>query len=54
MRIAFVSANRETLPDAVIPLGLLCVVASMSIGHNLVLRLSGAGLPARAKLAPAG
>lgn len=34
MRIAFVAANRETLPDAVIPLGLLYVMASTPPEHE--------------------
>jgi len=34
MRIAFVSANRETLPDAVIPLGILYVMASLPPRHD--------------------
>jgi radical SAM superfamily enzyme YgiQ (UPF0313 family) len=34
MRIAFVSGNREKLPDAVIPLGLLCVAASIPERHS--------------------
>jgi radical SAM superfamily enzyme YgiQ (UPF0313 family) len=34
VRIAFVSANRETLPDAVIPLGLLYIMASVPDGHE--------------------
>jgi len=34
MRIAFVSGNRETLPDAVIPLGLLYVAASTPEHHE--------------------
>ena len=34
MRIAFVSANRETMPDAVIPLGLLYVMASIPERHE--------------------
>lgn len=33
MKIAFVSANREKLPDAVVPLGLLYVVASTPERH---------------------
>lgn len=37
MRIAFVSANRETLPDPVIPFGLLCVMANVPSGHELAL-----------------
>lgn len=34
MRIGFVSANRELLPDAAIPLGLLCVMASTPPEHQ--------------------
>jgi len=34
MRIAFVSANREKLPDAVIPLGILCVMANLPSRHE--------------------
>ncbi len=34
MRIIFVSGNREQLPDAVIPLGLLYVMASVSSEHE--------------------
>jgi radical SAM superfamily enzyme YgiQ (UPF0313 family) len=34
MRIAFVSGNRETLPDAVIPLGLLYLMASTPSRHE--------------------
>jgi radical SAM superfamily enzyme YgiQ (UPF0313 family) len=34
MRIAFVSANRENMPDAVIPLGLLQVMASVPDRHE--------------------
>lgn len=34
MRIAFVSANRENMPDAVIPLGLLQVMASVPARHE--------------------
>ncbi len=37
MRIAFVSANRENLPDAVIPLGLLYVMANTPPEHDKVL-----------------
>ena len=37
MRIAFVSANREQLPDPVVPLGLLCVMANTPAGHDTVL-----------------
>lgn len=33
MRVAFISANREQLPDAVIPLGLLCVMGSLPTRH---------------------
>jgi radical SAM superfamily enzyme YgiQ (UPF0313 family) len=33
MRVAFVSGNREKLPDAVIPFGLLCVAASVPERH---------------------
>ena len=36
MRIAFVSANRENMPDAVIPLGLLYVVAATPARHETV------------------
>jgi radical SAM superfamily enzyme YgiQ (UPF0313 family) len=34
MRIAFISANRETMPDAVIPLGLLHVMAATPDRHE--------------------
>ena len=34
MRIAFISANRETMPDAVIPLGLLHVMAATPDTHQ--------------------
>jgi hypothetical protein len=34
MRIAFISANRETMPDAVIPLGLLHVMAAVPEHHE--------------------
>jgi radical SAM superfamily enzyme YgiQ (UPF0313 family) len=34
MRIAFVSANREKLPDPVTPIGLLYVIASLPRGHR--------------------
>jgi radical SAM superfamily enzyme YgiQ (UPF0313 family) len=34
MKIAFVSANREKLPDAVIPLGLLYVMGACPAGHR--------------------
>ena len=34
MRIAFVSANREVLPDPVVPLGLLCVMSSTPQRHQ--------------------
>ncbi len=34
MRIAFISANRETMPDAVIPLGLLHVMAATPARHE--------------------
>ncbi|HIK84549.1 MAG TPA: radical SAM protein [Myxococcales bacterium] len=37
VRIAFVSANREKLPDAVIPLGVLSVVASIPDHHETTL-----------------
>ena len=37
MRVAFVSGNREQLPDAVIPLGLLCVAASVPARHEKTL-----------------
>ena len=37
MRIAFVSGNRERLPDAVTPLGLLYVMASTPERHEKVL-----------------
>ncbi|MBI4703746.1 MAG: radical SAM protein [Deltaproteobacteria bacterium] len=37
MRIAFVSANREVLPDAVVPLGLLYVMANVPSCHETVL-----------------
>jgi len=34
VRIAFISANQETLPDAVVPLGLLCVMAATPDRHQ--------------------
>ena len=34
MKIAFISANRAKLPDAVIPLGLLYLKANMPPGHE--------------------
>jgi radical SAM superfamily enzyme YgiQ (UPF0313 family) len=34
MRIAFISANREKLPDAVIPLGILSVMAATPARHE--------------------
>lgn len=37
MRIAFVSGNREKMPDAVIPLGLLYIMASTPDRHEKVL-----------------
>ncbi len=37
MKIAFVSANRESLPDAVIPLGLLYVMGSCPPHHDRML-----------------
>ena len=37
MRIAFVSANRERLPDEVVPVGLLYVMASTPAHHETVL-----------------
>jgi len=37
MRIAFVSANRETMPDAVIPIGLLYAIAACPERHETVL-----------------
>lgn len=37
LRIAFVSANREKLPDAVIPLGVLSVVGSIPKHHKTTL-----------------
>ena len=37
MKIAFVSANRETLPDPVVPIGLLYVMANVPPGHELEL-----------------
>ena len=37
MRIAFVSGNREKLPDAVVPLGVLYVMASTPEAHEKVL-----------------
>ena len=33
MRIAFISANREKLPDAVIPLGILSMMAATPARH---------------------
>ena len=37
MRNAFVSGNREKLPDAIIPLGMLYVMASTPDRHEMVL-----------------
>jgi len=37
VRIAFVAANRETMPDCVIPLGVLHVMASVPAGQEVVL-----------------
>ena len=37
MRIAFVSGNQEKLPDAVVPLGLLYVMASTPEHHERTL-----------------
>ncbi len=37
MRIAFVSGNREKLPDSIIPLGMLYVMASTPDRHEMVL-----------------
>ena len=37
MKVAFVSANRERLPDAVTPLGLLTVMASVPERHDRIL-----------------
>ena len=37
MRVAFVSGNREQLPDGVIPLGLLYVMAATPAQHERVL-----------------
>ena len=37
MKVAFVSGNREQLPDAVIPLGLLYVMAAASDRHESAL-----------------
>ena len=37
MKIAFVSGNREHLPDAVIPIGLLYVMANTSDEHEKIL-----------------
>lgn len=37
MRIAFVSANREKMPDAVVPLGILYVIAGLPEGHEVEL-----------------
>ncbi len=37
MRVAFVSGNREKLPDAAIPLGLLYLIASTSKRHSKIL-----------------
>ena len=34
MRIAFISANREIMPDAVIPIGLLQVMAAVPERHE--------------------
>lgn len=36
MKVAFVSANRETMPDAVIPIGLLYVMAACPERHETV------------------
>jgi len=35
MRVAFLSANREKLPDAVIPLGILSVMAATPARRRL-------------------
>ena len=37
MRIAFISANRELLPDACIPLGLLYIMAATPPRHEKAL-----------------
>jgi len=37
MRIAFVSPNRERLPDPVVPLGLLYVMANTPAHHERLL-----------------
>ncbi len=37
MRIAFVSANRESMPDPVVPLGLLCVMEATPQEHQRLL-----------------
>ncbi len=34
MKIAFVSANRETMPDAVVPIGILYVMAALPAHHT--------------------
>ena len=34
MRVAFVSGNRELLPDAAIPIGILCVIANLPKRHE--------------------
>jgi hypothetical protein len=34
VKIAFVSGNRETLPDAVVPIGLLYIMSSVPAGHE--------------------
>jgi radical SAM superfamily enzyme YgiQ (UPF0313 family) len=37
MRVAFVSGNRELLPDAAIPIGILSVIANLPKSHETVL-----------------
>ncbi|MBW2694253.1 MAG: cobalamin-dependent protein, partial [Deltaproteobacteria bacterium] len=37
MRVAFVSGNRELLPDAAIPIGILSVIANLPKRHEAIL-----------------
>lgn len=37
MKVAFVSGNREKLPDAVVPYGILCVIANIPKHHSITL-----------------
>ncbi len=37
MRVAFVSGNRELLPDAAIPIGILSVIANLPKRHETTL-----------------